>query len=281
MITRKLIAVIKISRPINFLITALSIYVACIICTSDKLEIISALLASISGGLIASAGNVVNDIFDVKIDIINRPGRVLPKNELTINQAWLLYFTFNAAAILLVINLGVLVSAIAALSIVIVFSYSWRFKKIPLAGNFVVSIMTALAFIFGGVVVGNVTNAIIPACFAFLINLIRELVKDMEDIEGDRLNGIKTFPLKNGQAAAAKLAVVIAVLLILFTFVPFIWKIYKIEYFIIVMVTVNVLLVYFIRSISINTQKENLSRLSRILKLNMIFGLIAIYVGIK
>jgi len=281
MIKNKILAVIKISRPINFFITALSIYVACIICSSDKLVIISALFASISGGLIASAGNIINDIFDIKIDEINRPGRVLPKKELTVNQAWLMYFIFNVVGIWLVINLNITVISIAALSIVIVYLYSWKIKKISLAGNFVVSIMTALAFFYGGVVVNNVKDALIPAGFAFLINLIREIVKDMEDIEGDRANGIETFPIKNGSAAAAKLAIVIAVLLILFTFVPFIWKIYKIEYFILVMISVNVLLVYFIKSISINTQKENLSRLSKLLKLNMMIGLIAIYIGIQ
>ena len=60
---------------------------------------------------------------------------------------------------------------------------------------------------------------------------------------------------------------------------PFIFQYYKIEYFIMVMVTVNVLLVYFIQSLVKNKTKENLAKLSSILKLNMVLGLIAIYLG--
>ncbi|RJP74488.1 MAG: hypothetical protein C4539_00030 [Ignavibacteriales bacterium] len=281
MIVKKTIAVIKISRPLNFLIVVLSVYVSCVICSSGKFEMLAAICASLGFGLIASAGYIVNDIIDVKIDKINRPGRILPKGELTINQAWLLYFLFNATGILLVVNLNILVLLITAFTIIVAFLYSWKLKNLPLVGNIIVSLMTALAFIYGGVVVDNITTALIPAGFAFLINLVREIVKDIEDIEGDKVNNIKTFPLKYGVTASVKLAIAVVVFLILFTLVPFIWKIYKIEYFIVVMLTVNVLLVYFIKSISSNTKKENLSALSRILKLNMIFGLIAIYLGIK
>ena len=61
-----------------------------------------------------------------------------------------------------------------------------------------VAFLTGLVFIFGGVVVENPTAAIVPAIFAFLINLIREIVKDMEDVEGDNKAGVITFPIKFG-----------------------------------------------------------------------------------
>ncbi len=281
MITRKIIAVIKINRPVNFLITFFSIYVAGIICSPNELPVLSALFASLSGALIGAAGNIVNDIFDIEIDKINRPERTLPKKELTVNQAWLLYFLFSAGGIILSLVVNNVVLFIAAISAGVIFLYSWRIKKIPLAGNILVSFMTALAFIYGGAAVGNIRDAFIPAGFAFLVNLIRELVKDMEDVDGDRSNGVITFPIKYGFTNAIRLIIAVTVLLLLFTLVPFIWEIYNIEYFIIVMVPVNVLFVYLIKSIKQNTQKENLSKLSKLLKLNMIIGLIAIYVGIR
>jgi geranylgeranylglycerol-phosphate geranylgeranyltransferase len=277
----KITAVIKISRPVNFLIVALSVYISCLICSPGKFEILHAIFASLSFGLIASAGYIVNDIIDIKIDKINRPGRILPKGELSLNQAWLIYFLFNITGILLVIKLKIAVLLIIVTTIIIAFLYSWKIKNLSLVGNIIVSLMTGLAFVYGGVVVGNIKTAIIPAVFAFLINLIREIVKDMEDIEGDKANNIKTFPLKHGINAASKVAIAVAVFLILCTLIPFLWKIYKIEYFIIVLLTVNLLLVYFIKSISSNKEKENLARMSKILKLNMILGLIAIYIGVK
>ena len=69
---------------------------------------------------------------------------------------------------------------------------------VPILGNLIVSILTGLVFIYGGVAVNNPLAAIIPAIFAFLINLIREVVKDMQDVEGDLKQEMITFPGKFG-----------------------------------------------------------------------------------
>ena len=71
-------------------------------------------------------------------------------------------------------------------------------KRIILLGNFIVAFLTGLAFIYGGIAVNNFKYAVIPAIFAFLINFIREIVKDMEDIEGDKSAGIFSFPYLYG-----------------------------------------------------------------------------------
>ena len=101
----------------------------------------------------------------------------------------------------------------------------------------------------------------------------------MEDIEGDRKNNIQTFPIRYGSKASVILITSLTIFLFIFTFVPFIFHYYKIEYFIMVMVTVNVLFVYFVKSLVKNKTRENLAKLSSILKLNMVLGLIAIYLG--
>ena len=62
----------------------------------------------------------------------------------------------------------------------------------------IIALLTGLAFIYGGFAVGNPVAAIVPAVFAFLINLIREIVKDIQDIEGDTKAGVITFPIKFG-----------------------------------------------------------------------------------
>ena len=272
-------AYIKISRPINFLITFFSVIVASIICTDGNYSITKILLAAFSGGLTASAGNIINDYFDINIDRINRPQRVLPEGKLNLKEALFLYilltlFAFISSA--LINGEALLIVCVAS---VLLFLYSYRIKRILLLSNILVAFLTGLALIYGGIAVNNVDSAILPALFAFLINFIREIIKDMEDVEGDKLSEIKSLPLAYGAVVTKKIILASTIILLLLTFYPFVLSLYRIEYFILIMVVVNPLLVYFIKSINENDSSKNLNNLSILLKLNMVFGLAAIYLG--
>ena len=147
-------------------------------------------------------------------------------------------------------------------------------------GNVIVSFCTALVFIYGGIVVGNISDAIIPAAFAFLINLIREILKDIEDIKGDKRSGIITVPIKFGISHSRTFILMLSFFLIILTLIPFILQFYKIEYFLIVLFFVNIPLIYFLRELYSNKFMSKLSNLSKVLKIIMVFGLIAIYAGV-
>lgn len=275
----KLSASIQISRPVNFLITFFSISVAAVISAGEIVSPFIILFAALSGGFTASAGNIINDILDLPIDKINRPERVLPKEKLTKNEALLLYSVLNITALIFSVLVGLSAFLIVFFTIVLLLVYSFFLKKIPLLGNFVVAFLTGLAFIYGGIAVENISSAVIPALFAFLINFVREILKDMEDVEGDSAAGVKTYPLKYGFKKSKTIILMLTLLLIMFTFYPFLFNIYKIEYFIIVVVIVDSLLVYFLRSLYSDDSERNLEKLSNLLKLNMVFGLIAIFLG--
>jgi 4-hydroxybenzoate polyprenyltransferase len=153
-------------------------------------------------------------------------------------------------------------------------------KRISLVGNLIVAFLTGLVFIFGGVVVENPAVAIVPAVFAFLINLIREIVKDMEDVEGDTKAGVNTYPVKFGFQNSKIIVLIITISLILYTLYPFITQLYKIEYFVVVMVIVNPLLVFCLKKLFEDNSLKSLNYISNLLKLNMVFGLVAIYLGV-
>ena len=172
-----------------------------------------------------------------------------------------------------------MVLGIVILAHLLLLIYSIGLKKIPLLGNFVVSFLTGFVFIFGGLLVGNIQAALIPAVFAFLINFAREGIKTMDDIPGDKSAGITTFPQLYGMDFSRKLVSAFLLLLLLFTFVPFLKGYYGIEYFLIIMAVVDPLLVYVVKSLLENKPAINLNKLSFLLKLNMIFGLTAIYFG--
>ncbi len=280
----KIIGIIKIIRPLNVLLTFLVIIIASLIALQsvafeNEFYSFKIIIAGISGAFIASSGNLINDIFDLEIDKINKPNRVLPKGILSKHEAFLLYLFFNLAAIIASTFLNHISIIIVIISILLLFFYSYKLKKIPLVGNFVIASLTALAFIFGGSIINNIDSIIIPALFAFLINFIREIVKDIEDVLGDEKENVYTFPLKYGFKKTKMIILILSVILIFITLIIFIFKIYKIEFFIFVMLIVNPLMIYILKSIYNDDSTKNLNRISSLLKLNMVFGLIAIILG--
>ncbi len=278
--TEKLTAIIKIIRPLNFLITIISVIVAAIICLPAKIPGLHVILAAFAASLVMASGNIINDIYDIDIDRVNKPLRPLPSGKISIKEAYIYYFVLIAASVLISSLLNEKAIAIVLVSILILFIYSKYLKRIPLVGNVTVAFLTGLVFIYGGIVVENPVAAIVPAVFAFLINFIREIVKDVEDVEGDRQAGVITFPIKFGSRKSKLFISLITISLILYTLYPFITQLYKIEYFVIVMVIVNPILVYCSKILFEDESVKNLKRISNLLKLDMVFGLIAIYLGV-
>lgn len=276
----KLTAFLQLLRPVNFLITFLTAFVAVLICSPNNINFDIEILAGLSAGFTAIAGNIINDIFDIEIDRINRPDRPLPSEKISNNETLALYFIFILLSFILSWFINLQAFIIVAATTLMLYLYSKLLKRIPLVGNFVVAFLTGLVFIYGGVAVENPSAAIIPAAFAFLINLIREIVKDMQDIEGDKKAGAITFPVKSGFQNSKQIILFLSIILILFTLYPFLTKLYRIEYFIVVMIFVNPLLVYSLRILFKNDSPDSLNKISNLLKLNMVLGLISIYLGI-
>jgi geranylgeranylglycerol-phosphate geranylgeranyltransferase len=265
---------------LNCLISFVSVIVAGIICLHGKFPEQIIFLAALSAALTAASGNIINDIFDIEIDKINRPDRPIPSNKIVIKEAYIYYFVLVVVSIGISVLVSVPAFLIVSFSHFLLFIYSKLLKQIPLAGNILISFLTGLVFIFGGVVVENPIAAAIPAVFAFLINFIREIVKDMQDIEGDKKVDIKTFPIQFGFKFSKTLILITTLVLILFTFFPFVTKLYKIDFFILVMVVVNPILIYCLKLLFEDNYLKKLSKISNLLKLDMVIGLIAIYLGV-
>lgn len=270
---------IKLFRPVNCLITFLSVIVAAFIASSDSFPFITVFFAAVAAVLVAAAGYVINDYYDIEIDKIAHPKRPLVIGVINKNKVIIIYTALNFIALVISFWISPIAFGFVLFTIIQLLLYSILLKKVILFSNFVVACLTGMVFIFGGIVVENVTASVIPAIFAFLINFIREIVKDMEDIEGDLNAGVVTFSARYGIKKSKLIILIITAILVLFTIYPFLFQFYKIEYFIFIMILVNPLLVYFLKSIYENHSKENLKRMSLLLKLNMLVGLIAIYLG--
>jgi geranylgeranylglycerol-phosphate geranylgeranyltransferase len=272
-------ALISLTRLINVIITFCSVIVAVLLCIPNLVISGNYLLAALAASSTVAAGNVINDVFDINEDSVNKPEKPLPSGKVSRTEAVYFYFILLLIAVVAAFSINWKVLSIVLLSNILLLSYSIVIKNIPLLGNLVISFLTGFVFIYGGIIAGNIRAAVIPAGFAFILNLSREVIKTIEDIPGDKKTGIITFPQKYGVIFSRKLISAFLILLLLLTFVPFINGIYGLEYIIIISVIVNPLLLYVIISLLETDQSLNLNKLSFILKLNMIFGLAAIYFG--
>jgi len=270
---------IKIFRPINCLITFLSVIIAAFIASFYSFPFFNVFFAAVAASLVTAAGNVINDYYDIEIDKISHPERPLVTGVINKNKVIIIYTILNFIALIISFWISPIAFGFVLFAIILLLLYSISLKKVILFGNSIIAFLTGIVFVFGGIVVENVAASVIPAIFAFLINFNREIVKDMEDIEGDLNAGVVTFSARFGIKKAKLIILVITAILVLFTIYPFLFQFYKIEYFVFVMILVNPLLVYFLKSIFEDHSKKNLKRMSTLLKLNMLFGLIAIYLG--
>lgn len=275
----KISATVKIVRPINLLITFSSVIIAAIISSSFGELNPDVFIIALSVMLSFAAGNVINDVLDFESDKINRPERVLPRELLTVRFAKSLFIILFALSIFLPLFVSIAFSIILFSLNLLLFIYSTHLKKIPLLSNIVVAIATAVPLVLGGLSIDNINGGLIPAGFAFFTNFIREIVKDVEDIKGDSSIGIKTFPLVAGVKSTIHFTSLLIILLIILDTFPFLFGVYNVEYFLLIMIIVNPILVYALKFIYSELTLKTIRKISNLLKASMIFGLLAILIG--
>jgi len=271
-------AVFEISRPVNVLIAILSIFVAVVI-TGSVQPLFKVISACISGGIIMAGSNTINDYFDLDIDRVNRPERPLVKGNLTPLQALTIsWIEFGVGCLLaLLINISAFVIVLVVSGIIIL--YSFKLKRMPLLGNLAVSFSTAMAFIYGGVAVDRIQETFIPAVLAFFFHFGREIIKDLQDREGDSQGLAQTFPLVYGEIVALKTTTAIFLVLGIILPLPFLFDWYNGIYLLVTVVGIYPVLFYVTFSMWKNRSSKNLGFLSNLLKADMLVGLLAIYLG--
>ncbi|MBR9977015.1 MAG: geranylgeranylglycerol-phosphate geranylgeranyltransferase [Bacteroidetes bacterium] len=268
-------------RPLNTAVTFISISAACIIAGAGWSDIYLVLLAATAGSLIGAAGNTINDIFDIAIDRVNKPGRALASALVSAPSATISAVVAAMMGILLSIPLGTTSLLIAMGTVILLYAYSAWLQHIPLAGNVVVAFLTGLAFFYGAAVFGNPAAGIIPALFAFAFNLAREILKDIEDMHGDSLLNVSTFPIVAGTRAALLLVSFILVTIILGSVLPYFLSLYSEAYLWVVIFGVDSLLLFVLFAMWNDRSTGNIARLTLLLKYDMPIGVIAIVLGTR
>ncbi len=289
---------ILIARPVNMLICGLAVVCGSILVGKpfDMLgDFISfffthldanfqswefrAINGAVSASLILAAGNAYNDVRDLCCDKVNAPHRPIPSGTLTPTGVTIFAVILALTGILLSLSLGIYGTAVALCAVVLLVIYNIKLKAVPLAGNITVAGLGGLAFVYGGIAGGSVNRALLPAVFAVLFHFGRELLKDAADINGDLSSGIKTAATVWGKETTCLYASIVLMVLAVITVSPFTFGFFGVFYFLVIAFGVWPVLLYASISSLRNSSEKNLRRISRLLKIDMPIGIIAILIG--
>jgi len=257
-------------------------------------------LLILSTVLIAAAGYVVNDIFDQQTDHENKPSKVIVGTKISEENAYYIYAGLNVTGVAIGFYLSNVIErpGFAAIFILIaatLYFYATSLKQMMVVGNVVVAIVLALSVLIIIVfdifpathdgnkqLMTNVSSVLLDyAIFAFLINLLREMVKDLEDVNGDYNQGMNTLPIALGVARTARIVfglslAPIAILLFYINKYYFASNLYLSVIYALVLVVAP--LIYFsIKMWSAKSQKD-FHHLSVVLKLVIFFGIVSMAV---
>jgi geranylgeranylglycerol-phosphate geranylgeranyltransferase len=276
----KFLEYLRLIRFVNCLLAAVGVAVGAWM-TAPGSAYFPSLVSALAAFLVCAAGNVVNDIVDVDIDRVNRPRRVLVRGVVSIAAAKRLALALNLLAFVLALCVGWAMAGLAMATILLLFAYNLRLKKTPLAGNAVVAALAGLTFITGGVAADPVRafdlpGPLVPAVFAFFFHLVREIVKDVQDMEGDGPAGVRSLPHVAGVSKSLLLALMLFAILSLVTVIPVLARWYGRAYEIITLYVIDLPLLALLVVLWRRPDPRLVWAASGALKVGMILGLVAL-----
>jgi 4-hydroxybenzoate polyprenyltransferase len=220
-VMKQLIAFFRLIRISNILIMLITLVLS-YYCLNDYLlaedlfqpRFIILVIATL---LTAAGGYIINDYYDVKLDLVNKPQKVIVGNTISRRWAILLHTSFNVLAVLL----GLAVNLKVALAIIVcsalLYIYSIYFKKQFLSGNLLIAFLSGFMLILLWLFNKSTPVVLVSsyAVFAFMSTLLREIIKDTEDMKGDSRFNCRTLPIVIGVRKTKKVLQVINGLFIL------------------------------------------------------------------
>ena len=270
-------AALELIRPHNCLLAGLAVVVGAIVSAGGGPPS-SAVLAFLVAALVCGGGNAINDYFDREVDAINRPARPIPSGRLSANHALLIACLMLACGSLLAISINPACFALASFNSLLLVFYTGELKRMGLVGNLTIGYLVGSTFLFGGLAVGPLGAVGVMASMAALSTIGRELIKDVEDMPGDRELGLRTLPLTHGVKVTTLLAVAFIVAAIWLSPVP--WWLGMLGRAYLALVLVGI--VFFVAGVilAVKEPMRFASSASLACKVGMGFGLLAFLVGV-
>ena len=270
---------VKLARPANLLLVTTVILIAASF-FSPFPSLIKFLLTVICVTFITAAGNALNDMCDIEIDRINKPKRPLPSGQITVDGAkgfMIAMFILGNLAGLLLGFWSFCISILIATPLL--FWYAYRLRHIALVGNIVVAFLSALTFVFAAQAFGDIKLGYVPAVFTFIISVIREIIKDLEDLDGDEAHESKTLPVMIGETPTRVITGIMIILFLPVVPIPYVIGLYGKWFFFWGFIGVVIPMVIMMINLFQVKRKINYHQIAVILKIVMFIGLATVFVG--
>ncbi|MDW7730977.1 MAG: geranylgeranylglycerol-phosphate geranylgeranyltransferase [Methanolobus sp.] len=245
---------------------------------SIPVPLYESLLVFLTVFLVTGAGNAINDYFDVDIDRVNKPGRPIPSGKISMSNALYFSLALFAFGTLFAFLINPVCGIIALANSLLLIYYARTLKRTAFLGNLAVGYLTGSAFLFGGAVFfesGGLQSVFVLFLLATLATVAREIVKDIEDIEGDMKDGARTLPIVIGPKRAAYLASLIGLIAVLASPLPYFQSLMSIRYLLIVAVADLLFAIALYEILG----KDDPGKSSRMFKFAMVFALISFIAG--
>ena len=248
--------------------------------------------------LIAAGGYVINNIFDQHTDTINKPNTVVIGKSISETQGYNIYIALTATGVSIGFYLSNVIAkpGFATIFILIaatLYLYATSLKQMMLIGNIMVALLLSFSVVIIGIFdlfptihegnqqqMANLFSILLDyTIFAFMINLLREIVKDIEDVDGDYNMGMNTLPIAIGKSRATKIVFVLSfipLLLILHYIYNYLFGLLFVTLYLLFFVVAPLL--YFTIKIGAATSKKEFHNLSLLLKWILLFGILSIVV---
>ncbi|MDI6645068.1 MAG: UbiA family prenyltransferase [Methanobacteriaceae archaeon] len=268
-------AYIEILRPWNAIMAVIAVILVAIINGNFSTDIF---LACAVVFIVTGAGNSINDYFDHKIDAINKPKRPIPSGRIPLKTAGMYSIFLFILGISIAFIINFLLGVIALLSSFLMVYYAYDLKRRCIIGNLSISFLTGLCFVFGGIAAGEIINSIYLGFYAFLMTMAREIVKDMEDVEGDKEEGATTFPIIYGNRKASIFAAFFMIISSITSPVLYYLGLFNIFYFIILSIAIIIFLIS-AKSILKDYSVLNAKKISKRIKIGMGIVFLAFALG--
>jgi 4-hydroxybenzoate polyprenyltransferase len=289
----KIISLFSVVRGYNIPIIILAQYLSAIFILSPEKRALAVLLdlnlfiIVFASSLTIASGYIINNFYDSQKDLINRPNKSMLDRLVSQKTKLTVYFTLNFIAALMALYISWRAFLFFSVYIFLIWFYSHKIKKYPIVGNLTAALLAVLPFFaillyfYNKISFEEIENykrqlAVIfaHATFLFLLLLVREMIKDLENLKGDLANGYKTIPIVYGEAISKKTITALTLLTIVPVYILI--EIYDVGYMDIYFYSCLIVLIFFLLYLWKSNAKEQFLLLHNVLKFLIVSGVFCI-----
>ncbi len=277
----KIISMFSVVRGYNIPIIALAQYLSAIFIMASEKRALDVLLdfnlfiIVLVSGLTIASGYIINNFYDSKKDLINRPNKSQLDRLVSQKTKLQVYFTVNFVVFLLAFFVSFRAVLFFSSYIFLIWFYSHKLKKITVVGNLTAAFLAVLPFFAILLYYKNLYHEIFAhATFLFLLILIREMIKDLENLKGDVANDYQTIPVLYGETFAKKIITALTVS----TLIPiyYLIEIFEVGYMDLYFYVSLIILIFFLQKLWKSNGKPDYLKLHNILKFLVVSGVFCI-----